>query len=84
MFLSELLEVLNDNGVIIIYDAEQKLIGTYDGKDSLDFYFSTMDGNEISVEEFEVTDIFPDKLMNINAIGIELNVVADKDGYIEL
>lgn len=84
MYLSELLEVLNDNSVIILYDANQKRIGTYDGKESLDIYFSTMDGEEISVEDCKIADIFPDSTLKCIAIGIELNVAADDDGFIEL
>lgn len=74
MYLDELLEVLNDNAVITLYDASQIRIGVYDGKDTLDVVFTTYEDKEINVADFEVTDVFPDNYNKINCIGIEINI----------
>ena len=51
MYLDELLELINDNSVVRIYDSKQEELGIYDGKESIpsEYSFCT------------VWDIFSDK-----------------------
>lgn len=65
MLLYELLEYINDNSVITIWDANHNCICHYDGKDSIDEFYG----------DFEVMDIFPDTCCGgrIPCIGIEID-----------
>lgn len=49
MLLYELLEFINDNSIVRLYDCHAECIATYDGKDSIDEKFN----------EREVWDIHP-------------------------
>lgn len=63
MYLEELLEIINENSIIKLWDAKQSIIGIYDGKESINEDFNYC----------EITDIFSDKYQGKEAIGIEID-----------
>ena len=72
MILEELLDVINDNCVIRLYDCNQNVIGMYDGKENISEEFN----------EWTVWDIFADE-WTVNGkktrtvIGIEIDYEID-------
>lgn len=78
MILDELLQIINESTIVILYDAHQEILATYDGKESIPEYYN----------EFNVNDIFADNYHNrinhckISAIGIELEFYKEMEAYL--
>ena len=64
MKLEDIIDLLNDSSIINIYDNEQNLVATYDGKESIPEFMNYR----------FINDIFPDIHLGKCAIGIELNM----------
>lgn len=74
MYLSELLEVLNDNATVVLYDSNLETIGFYEGKNTIDCYYISYDNEKIRAADFKVSAIFPVRKRDLSCIGIELEM----------
>ena len=64
MELYDIIDLINDNSILMIYNEKHDLIAMYDGKESIP-----------DVMNYRlINDIFPDAYNGISAIGIELSI----------
>lgn len=74
MLLDELLQIINESTIVILYDAHQEILAIYDGKDHIPEYYN----------EFNVNDVFADYYHNQayqSAIGIEIEFYKEMEAY---